>query len=212
MDNSFSKYLKIKKKYLILKNQVGSGVGDVVNYFNNNDVKFIEISEDITPNLFFEFNGIKSTEIINTYVLILLPTHENIRISISRTGTIYLTKEYISNYINIPKLDDQRIIELKRKIDKKNESREEGYIDFIEGGNISSEPNKEHIDEDDKKKILKIDDTKIKIIENELIKKIKINNIYLYLYIKKNGDTNIIQHGKNDNPILVHKNKCRKKQ
>jgi hypothetical protein len=82
------KYLRYKKKYLVLKNQIGLGIGDIVNLIDNNNIVFSP------EKSILKSDDRNSSKIINTQIVELLED-KSFRISISESGSVYLTKSYI---------------------------------------------------------------------------------------------------------------------
>jgi hypothetical protein len=82
------KYLRYKKKYLVFKNQIGLGIGDIVNLIDNNNIVFSP------EKSILKLDDRNSSKIINTQIVELLEG-QSFRISISESGSVYLTKSYI---------------------------------------------------------------------------------------------------------------------
>lgn len=202
------KYLRYKKKYFILKNQFGLGIGDVKNYIDKDNIIFVYdsskfLEEEYTPNLFLNINGVPSTEIINSQVFMTIGN--SFRILISRTGTVYLTKDKITNYQNIPIITDQIITDLKSKI--KNREEYGGVLDFIKGGNIYDFSNIDYTieDNDTETDYKKVDDTKVKKL---ILPDKRILEVYCYsLKYYNNFDIFI---NKNTGSVYIHKKSIEK--
>jgi len=90
------KYLRYKKKYFIFKNQIGLGIGDIVNLIDNNNIVFSQVDSIL------KLGDRNSSKIISTKIVELLEGR-SFRISVSESGSVYLTKSNIMNDIDINK-------------------------------------------------------------------------------------------------------------
>jgi hypothetical protein len=202
--------MSLLEKYLVLKNQIGLGIYDLIDLIDNNTVTFEENQIDTTvsvysPSLYLKYNINKSGmfissnsyEIINTDIIYI--SNKSFRISIDRVGTIFLTNTYFKNSEFISKLKDngerdprltEKImnIRLTEHLDNIGKDYHVGIKDIIDGGHILKIYEPLNLTIYDKTNSVKFNGWKKKIIFNGVdifFYTDEIGNVYVYVVLNK---------------------------